>query len=128
MQLAFPHARAGPLARAWAGRLDLGGPSQALAKAHSTQIRRKTRTRYLGLRYLFDTDMRLIMRQVILTPGEDGYWVAEVPSLPGCISQGKTREEALLNIKEAIDGYIAALKDDDIPVPEEHFEVLVAVV
>ncbi len=72
--------------------------------------------------------MRLIMRQVILTPGEDGYWVAEVPSLPGCISQGKTREEALLNIKEAIDGYIAALKDDDIPVPEEHFEVLLAVV
>lgn len=71
---------------------------------------------------------RLIMRQVILTPGEDGYWVAEVPSLPGCISQGKTREEALLNIKEAIEGYIAALRDDDIPVPEEHFEVLVAVV
>jgi predicted RNase H-like HicB family nuclease len=72
--------------------------------------------------------MRLIMRQVILSPGEDGYWVAEVPSLPGCISQGKTREEALLNIKEAIYGYIVALKDDDIPVPEEHFDVLVAVV
>lgn len=59
------------------------------------------------------------MRQVILTPGEDGYWVAEVPSLPGCISQGKTREEAPTNIKEAIEGYIAALKDDGIPVPED---------
>ena len=68
------------------------------------------------------------MRQVILTPGEDGYWVAEAPSLPGCVSQGKTREEALANIKEAIEGYIAALKEDGIPVPEEHFEVLVAVV
>jgi predicted RNase H-like HicB family nuclease len=68
------------------------------------------------------------MRQVILTPGEDGYWVAEVPSLPGCISQGKTREEALINIKEAIERYIAALKDDGIPVPKEHFQVLVAVV
>lgn len=68
------------------------------------------------------------MRQVILTPGEDGYWVVEVPSLPGCISQGKSREEALTNIKEAIDGYIAALMDDGLPVPEEHFEVLVAVV
>jgi predicted RNase H-like HicB family nuclease len=79
-------------------------------------------------RYLFDTDIKLIMRQVILTPGEDGYWVAEVPSLPGCISQGKTREDALTNIKEAIEGYIAALKDDSIPVPEENFEVLVAVV
>jgi predicted RNase H-like HicB family nuclease len=71
---------------------------------------------------------KLTVRQVILTPGEDGYWVAEVPSLPGCISQGKTREEALANIKEAIEGYIAALKEDGIPVPEEHFEVLVAVV
>ncbi len=68
------------------------------------------------------------MRQVILAPGEDGYWVAEVPSLPGCISQGKTRQEALTNIKEAIEGYIATLEDDGIPVPEEHFEVLVAVV
>ena len=71
---------------------------------------------------------KLIMRQVILTPGEDGYWVAEVPSLPGCISQGKTREEALTNIKEAIEGYIAALKEDGLLIPEEHFEVLVAVV
>jgi len=68
------------------------------------------------------------MRQVILTPGEDGYWVAEVPSLPGCISQGKTREEALTNIREAIDGYIAALKEDGLIVPVDHFDVLVAVV
>jgi predicted RNase H-like HicB family nuclease len=51
-----------------------------------------------------------------------------VPSLPGCISQGKTREEALTNIKEAIEGYIAALKEDGLLIPEEHFEVLVAVV
>jgi predicted RNase H-like HicB family nuclease len=68
------------------------------------------------------------MRQVILTPGEDGYWVAEVPSLPGCISQGKTREEALTNIREAIDGYIAALKEDGLIVPVDHFDVLVTVV
>jgi predicted RNase H-like HicB family nuclease len=81
-----------------------------------------------GHKYLFDTDIKLNMRQVILTPGEDGYWVAEVPSLPGCISQGKTREEALANIKEAIEGYIAALKEDGLSVPEDHFEVLVAVV
>ena len=81
-----------------------------------------------GHRYLFDAAVKSDMRQVILTPGEDGYWVVEVPSLPGCISQGKSREEALTNIKEAIDGYIAALMDDGLPVPEEHFEVLVAVV
>lgn len=46
------------------------------------------------------------MRQVILYPGEDGYWVAECPSLPGCISQGKTEQEALANIKEAIELWI----------------------
>jgi predicted RNase H-like HicB family nuclease len=44
------------------------------------------------------------MRQVIIYPGEDGYWVAECPSLPGCISQGETKLAALANIKEAIKG------------------------
>jgi predicted RNase H-like HicB family nuclease len=68
------------------------------------------------------------MRQVIIYPGEDGYWVAECPSLPGCISQGKTREEAIVNIREAIRGYIAALEEDNLPVPEEHFETLLVAV
>ena len=48
------------------------------------------------------------MRQVIIYPGEDGYWVAKCPSLPGCISQGQTKEEAIANIREAIQGYVAA--------------------
>ncbi len=68
------------------------------------------------------------MRQVILYPGEDGYWVAECPSLPGCISQGKTKEEAILNIKEAIRAYVAALEEDHLGVPEERFEALVVAV
>ncbi len=68
------------------------------------------------------------MRQVFIYPGEDGYWVAECPSLPGCISQGKTRKKAIQNIKDAIDGYVTALKDDHLSVPKEHFEaVLVAI-
>jgi predicted RNase H-like HicB family nuclease len=62
----------------------------------------------------------------MIYPGEDGYFVAEVPSLPGCISQGKSKDEAITNIKEAIRVYIAALQDDNISVPEEHFDVLVA--
>ena len=41
------------------------------------------------------------MRKLILYPGEDGYWVAECPSLPGCISQGDTKETAVKNIREA---------------------------
>jgi predicted RNase H-like HicB family nuclease len=40
---------------------------------------------------------------IILKPGEDGYLVAECPVIPGCISQGRTREEALQNIREAIE-------------------------
>ncbi len=68
------------------------------------------------------------MRQVVIYPGEDGYWVAECPSLPGCISQGKSKEEATSNIKEAIQGYIAALAEDGLAVPEERFEVLVVAV
>ncbi len=68
------------------------------------------------------------MRQVLIYPGEDGYWVAECPSLPGCISQGKTREETINNIREAIQGYIAALEEDHLPVPEERFEALVVAV
>ncbi|MBC8484601.1 MAG: type II toxin-antitoxin system HicB family antitoxin [Bacteroidetes bacterium] len=65
------------------------------------------------------------MRQVIIYPGEDGYWIIECPSLPGCISQGKNKEEAIENIKEAIKVYIDTLKEDNLPVPEEHFETMV---
>jgi predicted RNase H-like HicB family nuclease len=70
----------------------------------------------------------LKMRQVLIYLGEDSYWVAECPSLPGCISQGKTKEEAIVNIKEAIQKYIAALEEDNLPVPEEHFEALLLAV
>lgn len=68
------------------------------------------------------------MRQVVIAPGEDGYWIAECPSLPGCVSQGRTREEAIANIKEAIEGYIAALQADKLPVPEESFRTLLVAV
>jgi predicted RNase H-like HicB family nuclease len=69
-----------------------------------------------------------VMRQVILYPGEDGYWVIECLSLPGCISQGKTKEEAIANIKEAIQAYIEVLEEDGLPVPEERFESLLVAV
>ncbi len=60
------------------------------------------------------------MRQVILFRGEDGYWVAECPSLAGCVSQGKSRAEAIQNIREAIVGYVRALEEDKLPVPPEN--------
>ena len=68
------------------------------------------------------------MRQVVIYPGENGYWVAECPSLPGCISQGKTKEEAVANIREAIEAYIEALEEDGLAVPEDRFETLVVAV
>lgn len=64
------------------------------------------------------------MRQILLYPGEDGFWVVECPSLPGCISQGKDKEDAVSNIKEAIDLYIEVLKDDNLPVPEDHMDAI----
>ena len=63
-------------------------------------------------------------RQVLLYPGEDGYFVVEVPSLPGCISQGKTREEALANIGEAIALYIEVLEERGDSIPEDKVEVI----
>lgn len=68
------------------------------------------------------------MRQVLVYRGEDGFWMVECPSLPGCVSQGASKQEALANIKEAIVGYISALQEDGLPVPDDHFDAdLVAV-
>ena len=58
------------------------------------------------------------MRQVIMYPGEDGYWVVECPSLPGCISQGKTEDEAIENIKEAIELWIEDAQANGEVIPE----------
>lgn len=58
-------------------------------------------------------------RRILLYPGEDGFWVAECPSLPGCISQGETREQAIANIKEAISLYIEMLEEHGEAVPED---------
>ena len=57
------------------------------------------------------------MLQVVIYPGESGFWVAECPSLPGCISQGDTKESAIRNIREAIEEYVLALEEDSLEVP-----------
>ncbi len=67
--------------------------------------------------------------RILIEQDEDGFFVAECPSLPGCISQGETRSEAVNNIQDAIKGYIESLKKHDEPVPpaidEEIIEVAV---
>ena len=59
-------------------------------------------------------------RNILLYTDEDGYWIAEVPSLPGCHTFGESRDEALSKVQEAITVYIEALKHDNLPVPEEY--------
>ena len=65
------------------------------------------------------------MRAVILHPGENGQWVVECPSLPGCVTQGASKAEAIANIREAIEGWIETMKARGQPIPDEHFETQV---
>ncbi|HKS27473.1 MAG TPA: type II toxin-antitoxin system HicB family antitoxin [Pyrinomonadaceae bacterium] len=65
-----------------------------------------------------------MIRRVLLYPGEDGYIVAEVPSLPGCVSQGRTRDEALTNIQEAISLFEEVLRERGEPVPDDNVEIV----
>ena len=64
--------------------------------------------------------------KVILEPSEDGGFTATVPGLPGCISEGDTREDALQNIRKAIELYLEPVEDDVPPSPTaEQVEVTV---
>ncbi len=67
--------------------------------------------------------------RVLIERDEDGVFVAQVPSLPGCVSQGMTRGEALSNVQEAIEAYLESLKAHGEPIPppieEEVVEVAV---
>jgi predicted RNase H-like HicB family nuclease len=56
---------------------------------------------------------------VILEEGREQGFVAICPALPGCVSQGPTRQDALENIREAVEVYIEALVEDGLPVPTE---------
>ena len=63
------------------------------------------------------------MRHVLLYTDEEGNWIADVPSLPGCHSDGKTREEALARVREAIELYIETLEELNKVVPEDYSEL-----
>ena len=64
--------------------------------------------------------------KVVLYPSDEGGYTAYVPSLPGCISEGNTREQAISNIKEAIELYLEPVEDDLTPSPDtEIMEVAV---
>lgn len=65
--------------------------------------------------------------RVTISQDEDGKFVAEVPSLPGCISQGNTRSEAVKNIQEAMEAYLESLKKHNEPIPPQISEEFVEV-
>jgi predicted RNase H-like HicB family nuclease len=65
--------------------------------------------------------------RVLIEQDEDGVFVAEVPSLPGCVSQGATRREAVQNVEEAIAAYLESLNERGEPVPPGIDEELVDV-
>jgi len=63
------------------------------------------------------------MRQVFLYRDEDGYWIAECPSLKGCVSQGETKEIALTNIEEAIELCLEVRQEKGLPLTIDYFEL-----
>jgi predicted RNase H-like HicB family nuclease len=64
--------------------------------------------------------------KIILEPSEEGGYTAIVPSLPGCISEGNSKEEALKNIREAVELYLEPVEDDEIfPANSEIIELAV---
>lgn len=65
--------------------------------------------------------------RVLIEQDEDGTFVAEVPSLPGCVTQGATREQVLANVREAIAGYLESLQAHGEPIPPSIGEEVVDV-
>ena len=65
--------------------------------------------------------------RIFIEQDEDGIFVAECLSLPGCISQGKTRKQAIENIQDAIRGYLESLRKHDEPIPPSIDEEIVEV-
>ena len=65
--------------------------------------------------------------RVVVEEDGDGVFIAECPTLPGCVSQGKTRKEALANIKDAIKGYLESLKKHNEPIPPSVYEEMVEI-
>jgi len=70
---------------------------------------------------------RMMKYRVLLEQDEDGAFVATCPALPGCISQGTTRTEATVNIREAIEGYLKSLRKHGDPVPPSISEEVIEV-
>ncbi|MDR0372071.1 MAG: type II toxin-antitoxin system HicB family antitoxin [Nitrososphaerota archaeon] len=69
----------------------------------------------------------MVNYRVIIEQDEDDILIARVPDLPGCTTEGKNREELMINVKEAIEAYLEALKKDGNPVPIEMAQINVLI-
>jgi predicted RNase H-like HicB family nuclease len=87
-----------------------------MTRRHAGGTLKKTSNRAGAMKY-----------RVLIQPDEDGVFVAEVPALPGCISQGATRDEAVANVREAIAGYLESLEAHGEPIPPSITEEIVEV-
>ena len=65
--------------------------------------------------------------RILVEPDEDGVFVAQCPTLPGCVSQGATRHEAMANIRDAIQVYLRSLEKHGDPVPGPITEEIIEV-
>lgn len=65
--------------------------------------------------------------RILIEQDEDGVFVAECSSLPGCVSQGVTRDEALENVRDAIQGYLESLKNHNEPIPPSIQEEIIEI-
>ncbi len=74
---------------------------------------------------MHNTIVERMKYRVMIERDEDGTYVARVPDLPGCATEGKTRNELMKNVKEAIQAYLEALKKHGDPVPVEMVQVSV---
>lgn len=68
---------------------------------------------------------KILEYTAIFEPAAEGGYVVTVPALPGCATQGETFEEAIKNVKEAIKGYIAVLKEEKEEIPQEKHDVII---
>lgn len=106
---------------------DLSSKTSHSRRRHNEPIRTADALRVSkGVKYL-GVFIPSVKYRINITKDEDGAYVATAPALPGCISEGKTRREALVNIQDAIVGYLASLKKHDEPVPPSIEEELVEV-
>ncbi len=69
----------------------------------------------------------MALYRVLVEEDEDGVFVADCPTLPGCVSQGATRDEAVTNLKDAIAGYLESLRKHNEPIPPPTSEATVEV-